>query len=241
MAGAAVDDRANPRRGRGRQVEPLARTEGERQCLGDLRVERHVIALARRQRPAPAHGPPVRRKRRRQQQHRPARHRVDEPARVRVSARCPVVVAERGDRVQDEQVRVRAGRIALVVREVRAAALVPGDREHLGDAVGEAPVAGLVEPARMRRDRVRDGDQQQGDSHPGAQRSQGPAHVRRHVQNSSRIAPFGSGPRREGRLCRGAFRWLSRSRRAGQVTVAKLRPAGTAHIGRSPRSSTPSA
>ena len=130
MARAPVDRRHDPSRGGRREAERAARLPRQGERLRDLRVQRDVVALARVHPSRPAHRPAVRRRRAGKQEHRPARHAVDEAARPLVLPRRPGVPAQRGDRVQQQQVGVGPRGGAVATRDVHAVVGVPSGRQR---------------------------------------------------------------------------------------------------------------
>ena len=128
--------------------------------LGDLRVDRDVVGLRAVELGGPADGA-MARGRASVARHRRVGHVVDEPPRALVRAGRAVAVMARGERVDDEHVRVRARGGALPVRDVRPAPLVPRGLQPDHDPVRDRPVVGVAERRAVGGARLGDGAQRE--------------------------------------------------------------------------------
>ena len=93
--------------------------------------------------------------------HRRVGHVVDELPRALVRAGRAAVVMTRGERVDDEHVRVRARGGALPVGDVRAASRVPRRLQRDHDPVRDRPVVGVAERGAVGGARLGGGAEQQ--------------------------------------------------------------------------------
>jgi hypothetical protein len=135
---APVDGRGDRAGGRVGQPQCCPGAPGEREPLGDLRVDREVVGPGGAEQRAPADRGGERGGR--GARHRAGHQRPHEAPRPGVGARRAVVPAERRSGVDEQEVRVRAGRGGLAGHGVRAGPGVPAGRAAGDDGVGDGEV-----------------------------------------------------------------------------------------------------